>query len=225
LLADTLQLGSVEERDALNGKELAMMSRDDDESELLHRFSTRPNDQEAARKVVERLQGWMLLRVRQHWPRLLPAYEDIEARAMVRLVRLRNRGDLEKFESLEGLARQLVDAEAVQEQRTEGQMIDLRDLLLRRPVPPQSGPERQVIARELLGKVLELIGKLPVQHALVMQALVAETTGEGPPMERVLGVTRKVAKDRLRRARVALLEAATAAHLDEALTEFFESEG
>jgi len=44
-------------------------------------------------------------------------------------------------------------------------------------------------------------------------------------MEQALGITRKAAQERLRRARVVLLEAASDADLDEALSDFMESEG
>ena len=82
-----------------------MMTASEDESELLHRFSTRHKDQETARVLVERLKGWLLLRLRQQWPWLLSNYEDIEAGALLRLVRMRNDGELEDYETLERLAR------------------------------------------------------------------------------------------------------------------------
>jgi hypothetical protein len=213
-------------REATNRKEHAMMSLNEDDSELLNRFATRPKDQQAARALLERLRERMLVRIRQQWPELVSRYEELEARALLRLVRLRNKGELVGFETLDKLAWKLIDAEAVQEQRTDERDEKLRrEALVGYPISREPDLERRVIARELLGKVLELIQKLPAQHALVLQALIAETTGEGPVMARALGITRQAARERLKAARAALLDAAVDANLDEPLKDFFESEG
>jgi hypothetical protein len=80
------------------------------------------------------------------------------------------------------------------------------------------------MARELLRKTLELIAKLPEQYEVVFQALIDEEQ-DGPRMEAALGITRHAAEERLRRARVALLNLAIDEGFAGELKDFLESEG
>jgi hypothetical protein len=100
--------------------------------------------------------------------------------------------------------------------------IDANPELVFRETPD---PERTAIARELLRKTLDLIERLPEEHGAVLQALIDEQSEEAPRMEDALGVTRREAEERLRRARVALLELAVDANFADELKDFLESEG
>jgi hypothetical protein len=208
-----------------------MPARDQDDGEgqkLVRQFDRERKNRAVATELVTRLRVQMLVQLRRHWRSKAYAWDDLESAALVRLVHWREEGKLKDWEgSLGLLAYRLLEVEIETERAHRSSEKELRDAIDADPglvFTPPLDPERTASARELLRRTLELIQKLPEEQEAVFQALIDEEQG-GPPMEAALGITRRAAVLRLKRARVALLELAVDANLANELKGFLESEG
>jgi hypothetical protein len=210
--------GTVTERDKDDGEGL----------QLLKRFDKERDNRAVAVELVTRLRVQMLVQLRRHWRSKAYAWDDLESAALVRLVEWRQAGKLRNWEgSLALLAYRLLEVEIETERVHRSLEKDLREAIDADPelvFSPTLDPERTAMARELLRKTLELIAKLPEQYEVVFQALIDEEQ-DGPRMETALGITRHAAEERLRRARVALLNLAIDEGFAGELKDFLESEG
>jgi hypothetical protein len=208
---------------------MAERDREGEEQRLLKRFDRERDNPAVATELVERLRVWMRALLRKRWRAKAYCWDDIESGALMRLVEWRHEGKLKHWEdSLESLAERLIDKEVERERTYQRQTADLREVVAADPelvFSETPDPERAAMARELLRKTLELIEKLPLEHGVVLQALIDEQGEDGSRMEDVLGVSRREAEARLRQARVALLKLAVDVDLADDLKDFFESEG
>jgi len=197
-------------------------------NELLRRFDRERDNLEVAAELITRLRIQILVQLRRHWRSKTYAWEDLESDTLLRLVEWRQAGRPKDWEgSIALLAYRLLKTEIEKERNHRSVERDLGEAIQADPgilSAPSEDPERTAMARELLRKTLELIAKLPEQQEALFQALIDEQQG-GPRMEDALGITRHAAEERLRRARVALLELAVDANFADELKDFLESEG
>jgi DNA-directed RNA polymerase specialized sigma24 family protein len=132
--------------------------------------------------------------VSDNWPKLMCHLDDLQQEALVRLIELRQSGE-PLSPPLAALAKRLIDTLARKLTR------ERRRSSAEAPEVPVA-PMQEVVFETR--RLLRLACSLPEDQASVLMKHAAYAAGEGPALDVALGVTEKVARERLRRAQAAV---------------------